>query len=143
MGKAGVRWCLTNLDTLRASVMQTSRSLYIETVDGVQVEFSELQAENTRLNELIFAYESVNAPINPLFVELNKAKEKNKQLREGVKRLATQLLNEVAKQGEVIDDELYINREELYVRREELQAKLDIDLSKLQILNDKIQNVLN
>lgn len=40
----------------------------------------ELQAENERLNELVYAYESVRAPINPLHAA-------NQQLRDALKKI--------------------------------------------------------
>ena len=44
-------------------------------IDRMAKEIEQQRAENKRLDKLVFAYESVNAPVNPLLAE-------NKQLKE-------------------------------------------------------------
>lgn len=49
--EAQISWCLVNLDTLRASVVSTSRPLYDKVFDGVKDMFKQLQAEIEQLKE--------------------------------------------------------------------------------------------
>lgn len=51
--------------------------------DGLDILIDELQAENKRKDELLFAYESVHAPINPLFAENKELKRKAKIIKVG------------------------------------------------------------
>ena len=47
-----------------------------EYVANLQAKLAEAKAENERLNELVYAYESVHAPINPLLVENKRLRNK-------------------------------------------------------------------
>ncbi len=49
-----------------------------EKIAQLKAELATAKEENKRLNELVFAYESVNAPVNPLLAE-------NTRLRQALK----------------------------------------------------------
>ena len=54
---------------------------------GKRAKIRKLQAKLKEKDELLFAYESVNAPINPLFVKNKQLREEVKRLKEALKRL--------------------------------------------------------
>ena len=64
----------------------------LEKIEQLQAEVATAIAENKRLNELVFAYESTRSPASPVLAELEKAKEENKRLRGEIEWLCKELL---------------------------------------------------
>jgi len=58
-----------------AKIEELMKELHTDQIEAMVIQLEERDKEITRLNELVFAYESVNAPINPLFAEYKQLKE--------------------------------------------------------------------